>query len=373
MTRTPHPPPDNAVGRHITDSKPGQLPGSEAERLAHEQAALRRVATLVAAQASQERILSAIAAEIGPLIGIEETRLVRFVDDHTAETVASAGSSEAFPVGEQIPAGPGAGPPVARVLATGKPVWFDAETLGDGPVAATLRGMGVRSGVCAPIYVEGRLWGSINTGSPRDELAPDAESRLAQFTDLLATAIANTESRSQVERLAQEQAALRRVATLVAEDPESEAAAYRAAGLGHESGQPDELDGQLTAEHGLQNRQSGERAARLTSRRPLSVVAATAADGVTDRKPRAQQRQQRAQRGDRRGAPPAAVVEQQDVSRARDPRDGRPRLRPAGARAARARRRHPSRAAAHRRAQRAPRRDGRSRRREGAAGPAAGR
>ena len=94
---------------------------------------------------------------------------------------------------------------------------------GDGPVAATLRRMGIRSGVCAPIYVEGRLWGSINTGSPQEEpLPPDAESRLAQFTDLLATAIANTESRAEVERLAEEQAALRRVATLVAENPESE-------------------------------------------------------------------------------------------------------------------------------------------------------
>jgi GAF domain-containing protein len=184
--------------------------------LAEEQAALRRVATLVAEEASEEEILSAIAAEIGPLIGIEETRLVRFVDDRSAVTVASSGSSDEFPVGERIPAEPGDRTPVARVLETGKSVRFDDYSIGEGPVATTLRRMGIRTGVCAPIYVDGRLWGSINTGSEREELTPDAESRLAQFTDLLATAIANTESRAKVARLADEQAALRRVATLVA-------------------------------------------------------------------------------------------------------------------------------------------------------------
>ena len=194
----------------------------EVERLAQEQAALRRVATLVADEAPQEEVLAAIAAEIGPLIGIEETRLVRFVDDRSAVTIASAGSSDDFPVGELLPADPGSGTPLARVLATGESVSFDPYTPGDGPVAATLRRMGIRSGVCAPIYVEGRLWGSINTGSQQEALARDAESRLAQFTDLLETAIANTEARAEVQRLAQEQAALRRVATLVAEHPQSE-------------------------------------------------------------------------------------------------------------------------------------------------------
>ena len=65
--------------------------------MAQEQAALRRVATLVADQASQQDILSAIAAEIGPLIGLEETRLVRFVDDRTAVTIASSGSGRRVP------------------------------------------------------------------------------------------------------------------------------------------------------------------------------------------------------------------------------------------------------------------------------------
>ena len=49
-------------------------------------------------------------------------------------------------------------------------------------------------------------------------LPPDAEPRLEQFTELVGTAIANAEARVELARLADEQAALRRVATLVAEE-----------------------------------------------------------------------------------------------------------------------------------------------------------
>ena len=53
--------------------------------------------------------------------------------------------------------------------------------------------------------------------SPRPEPLPeDTEARLTDFTELVATAIANIESRAALARIAEEQAALRRVATLVA-------------------------------------------------------------------------------------------------------------------------------------------------------------
>ena len=68
-----------------------------------------------------------------------------------------------------------------------------------------------------PVVVDGALWGALSVGSPGPEPSPDLEGRLAKFTELLATAIANTEARTEVQRLADEQAALRRVATLVAE------------------------------------------------------------------------------------------------------------------------------------------------------------
>ena len=69
-----------------------------------------------------------------------------------------------------------------------------------------------------PIVVEGRLWGAMIAASTHDERLPaDTESRIGQFTELMATAIANAEARAEVARLADEQAALRRVATLVAQ------------------------------------------------------------------------------------------------------------------------------------------------------------
>ncbi len=77
---------------------------------------------------------------------------------------------------------------------------------------------GVRSGAGAPINVAGTLWGVITVASSREEGLPaGVEARLADFTELLATAIANAEAREKLSRVADEQAALRRVATLVAQ------------------------------------------------------------------------------------------------------------------------------------------------------------
>ena len=74
-----------------------------------------------------------------------------------------------------------------------------------------------------PVHVNGRLWGAIAVGSGQAPLPPDAEQRMAEFTDLVATAVANAQnwaaleaSRDELARLLTEQAALRRVATLVA-------------------------------------------------------------------------------------------------------------------------------------------------------------
>ena len=56
---------------------------------------------------------------------------------------------------------------------------------------------GITSSVAAPITVEGRLWGYIAAFNDQDRLPPETEARLAGFTDLVATAIANAESRAQ--------------------------------------------------------------------------------------------------------------------------------------------------------------------------------
>ena len=189
---------------------------TEVARLADEQAALRRVATLVARGAPREEVFTAIASEIGHLFGLEEIRMVRD-DGGTGVVVASSGpTADFFPVGYRLPVD--ADSVSARVLRTGKPVRVDGYATATGAMAEAVRSMGIRSVVAAPISVDGRLWGAISAGTTRDEpLPPETEARLGQFTELMATAVANTESRAEVERLAAEQAALRRVATLVAE------------------------------------------------------------------------------------------------------------------------------------------------------------
>ena len=88
---------------------------------------------------------------------------------------------------------------------------------GGEALTTAARELGMRSSAGAPISVEGRLWGVMIVASTREHaLLPGTEYRLAEFTKLIATTIANTQARQEVSALADEQAALRRVATLVA-------------------------------------------------------------------------------------------------------------------------------------------------------------
>ena len=106
---------------------------------------------------------------------------------------------------------------VAAVLESGSPARINDYTGLEGSIAVAARNAGLRSTVGIPIAVGGRLWGAMVVSSAEIEPLPiDIEARLADFTELVATAIANAESRRGLARLAEEQAALRRVATLVA-------------------------------------------------------------------------------------------------------------------------------------------------------------
>ena len=189
---------------------------AELERYAGEQAALRRVATLVARDASQADVFTAIAEEIGRLFGSEESRMLRFEDDRIAVVVACSGELDgSFPIGARRPLG--GENACSRVFRTGRPARIEDYGKASGPIAQAGRSLGLRCVVATPILVEGRLWGAMVAGTSRDErLPPETESRLGQFTELMATAIANTESRARANRLSDDQAALRRVATLVA-------------------------------------------------------------------------------------------------------------------------------------------------------------
>src|SRR4051794_33274808 len=180
--------------------------------LAAEQAALRRVATLVAGGTAPEEVFAAITEEVGRLLPVDFADMSRCEPDGAVTFVAAWGSTAAvFPVGSRwVPEGYNL---CSLVLRTGRPARIDSYANALGPIDFALREGGVRSGVGTPIIVEGRLWGVMAAGSSREEPMPvDTEGRLTQFTELLATAIANAESRARLARLAEEQAALRRVA-----------------------------------------------------------------------------------------------------------------------------------------------------------------
>ncbi len=204
-----------AVARDVTERRRVE---AEFERLAQEQAALRRVATLVARDASQAEIFTAIAEECAQLFDTEDIGMVRYETDRNQLVLASAGAfKDIFPAGSrQLLGGENA---ASRVFRTGQSARIDHYERASGPIAEATRPIALRSAVATPITVEGRLWGAMITGTTEEEpLPPDTESRLGHFTELMATAIANTESRARADRLTEEQVALRRVATLVAKE-----------------------------------------------------------------------------------------------------------------------------------------------------------
>jgi signal transduction histidine kinase len=184
--------------------------------VAEEQAALRRVATLVARGTSPEEVYAAVTEEAGRVLAVRSASLGRYEPDGAFTVVAGSGTGELFPpVGSRWSLG---GKNVSSlVFETGRPARIDSFADASGPLGDAARGNGAGSAVGTPIIVEGRLWGVMSAGSILGQRLPaDTEARLASFTELLATAIANAESRAELARLAKEQAALRRVATLVA-------------------------------------------------------------------------------------------------------------------------------------------------------------
>jgi len=191
---------------------------------AEEQSALRQVATLVARGAPPEDVFAAVAAEEGRLLGTDVTVITRYNPDRTGTVVGSwsdTGVPTPFPAGTLVHL---VGHNVmSEVYVTGRPVRMDDYTEAHGGVADDVQGWGVRSAIGAPITIEGRLWGAISMGFTGPEPLPArAEFRLAAFTELIAIAVANAQTRVELRDYAEEQSALRRVATLVARAAPSE-------------------------------------------------------------------------------------------------------------------------------------------------------
>ena len=185
-------------------------------RLAEEQAALRRIATLVARRVPPEEVFAAVTEEVVRVLPVQLARMGRYEPEAVTFVAASGMTDVFFPAGARLKLG---GKNVSTLVSqTGRSARIDGYADASGPIGVTIREAGIRSAVGTPITVEDRLWGLIAVASTLEQRLPaDTEARLAQFTELLAMAVANAESRAGLARLAEEQAALRRVATLVAQ------------------------------------------------------------------------------------------------------------------------------------------------------------
>jgi signal transduction histidine kinase len=169
------------------------------QSLAEEQAALRRVATLVASGPEPRQVFEAVCEEVGKVLGIEGTNLTRFEGDGTQTVLAgwSVHGAPIFPVGGGVPLeGDAAVPKVSR---SGRPERVDDYSGVDGELAEMIRSAGIASAVAAPIKVSGRLWGAIvaTTAEPYS-FPPDTEARVAGFAELVADALANADAREQL-------------------------------------------------------------------------------------------------------------------------------------------------------------------------------
>ena len=171
---------------------------AELRRLADEQAALRRVATLVAQGRPPDHLFSAVTREVGLLSGADLARMERYEADGSVIGVASwSRHDEQLAVGTRFTL-EGASI-AARVLETKGPVRVDSFAQASGPIAQEARELGIRSSVGCPIVVAGRLWGVIAASSRSDAVFPaETESQMAEFTELVATAIANAESQAEL-------------------------------------------------------------------------------------------------------------------------------------------------------------------------------
>jgi signal transduction histidine kinase len=200
----------------VTVKDRAQLSGEDLSAPGADQSALRRVATLVAGGVAPEEVFAAVVEEVGRLLPVDYADLGRCERDGTITFLAVWGKTDAiFPVGARVKLG--GRNATTFVAQTGAPALLESYADASGPIGAPTRTAGVRSAVGTPITVEGRLWGVMSAGWSLDEPVPTGiEARLASFTELVATAITYAESRARLARLAEEQAALRRVATLVA-------------------------------------------------------------------------------------------------------------------------------------------------------------
>jgi len=163
----------------------------EVSRLANEHKALRRVATLVASEASPERIFTSVSDEVARVLQVNASVVLRFVGDGTAVIVGrhNRDSADVFRLGEHLPADDDSA--LAQVARTSAPARIDDW----GGTGETRFRTGYRSTAAAPIMVGGLLWGAVGIAG-EETLPPDTENRLGAFCELVSLAVASAQARS---------------------------------------------------------------------------------------------------------------------------------------------------------------------------------
>jgi signal transduction histidine kinase len=171
---------------------------SKANRVAEEQAALRRVATVVASSAQPEQVFQIVAEEAGRLLEARTAATVRFDQDSAVVAGSwSDGEGAGLEVGTLVPYSDPDSPVYRTSHAGGR---IDDYAGVPGEAARLTRLAGYRSAVMAPITAGGRLWGALCVFSAStDHFPADAQQRLADFTNLVALALESAEAHDQLK------------------------------------------------------------------------------------------------------------------------------------------------------------------------------
>ena len=163
--------------------------------LAEEQAALRRIATLVASEAPPSSVFEQVTREVAHLLHVPSASVQRYETDGHSTVVGSwreAGLT-GMPLG--APLDLGGDSVVARVYRSGRPERIDDYDDAPGPLAEQLRSLGFRASVAAPLSVGGRLWGVLVASTTRSEgMVTGSERRLLDFAELVAQAVSNADA-----------------------------------------------------------------------------------------------------------------------------------------------------------------------------------
>lgn len=187
---------------------------TELQSLIDVQIALRSVAELAAQDVPAGEVLAAVAREASRLTDVDTSTLLRFESDGSTEITALAGAPAGIEVGMRGPAtGDGA---TQRIWQTGQPVRIDNLAGNSGHWAQVAHGRGYNMSAGVPILIQGTLWGALIVLGRDKPLPTEIHTQLTHFAELAATAIAATQSRRELQQLAEDQSALRRVAELVA-------------------------------------------------------------------------------------------------------------------------------------------------------------